>query len=109
MMEAGSVSRQCSLPAMPGVRRGHIIEANLTCGGSGGLGEDSSLDTCIMLGSEGAWRESHTLARGRAAHQTWVLDEAVPLWGPWESVSGGQSRSDGPITGLLYTFNSNPK
>ena len=85
------------------------MKANLTCGGSGGLGEESSLDNCIMLGAEGGWRESHSLAKGRAAHKTWVLDEAVPLWGPWESVNTEQAKSDGPITGLLYTFNSNPK
>ena len=49
VMEAGAVARQCSLPAMPGVRRGHIMEANLTCGGSWGPGEETSLDNCIML------------------------------------------------------------
>ena len=79
-----------------------LIDPRAICGGIGGLGEDSSLD-------EGGWRESHNLAKGRAAHKTWVLDEAVPLWGPWERVNTDQDRSDGPITGLLYTFNSNPK
>ena len=29
MMKDGEVSQQCSLPAMPGARRGHIIEASV--------------------------------------------------------------------------------
>ena len=60
---APSTGQQCRLADLPGVRRGHSMEAKTVCGGLFWFSDTKK--TCITLTSAGTWEKTTDLLEKR--------------------------------------------
>jgi len=77
----------CLMPDLPHRRIRHTQSGLITCGGHG----ENDTDTSCLTFSDGQWRETHQLQKGRVLHSSWMSQQGLVLLGGY---GGGENTTE---------------